>query len=122
LAMLIYLLRYGVIERGSTVFWDEPEANLNPAAVRLLAEVLFLLTGLGVQVILATHSLFLVREMDILRLANKEADHPKPRYFGLGLHRGQVTVSQGNDLTDIDPLILLDESLRQSDRYMEASQ
>ncbi|MCK9215524.1 MAG: AAA family ATPase, partial [Rhodoferax sp.] len=54
LAMLIYLLRYGVIDRGSTLFWDEPESNLNPAAIKLLAEALFVLTGLGVQVILAT--------------------------------------------------------------------
>jgi hypothetical protein len=30
LAMLIFLLRYGVLERGSTLFWDEPEANLEP--------------------------------------------------------------------------------------------
>ena len=34
LALLIYLLRYGVIERNTTVFWDEPEANLNPAALQ----------------------------------------------------------------------------------------
>ena len=55
LAMLIYLLRHGVIVRGSTVFWDEPEANLNPAAIRLLAEALYALTGLGVQVLSLIH-------------------------------------------------------------------
>jgi len=122
LAMLIYLLRYGVIERGSTLFWDEPEANLNPAALKLLAEALFVLTGLGVQVILATHSLFLLREFEILQLANADPDRPLPRYFGLGLQRGQSVVSQGNDITGIDPLVLLDENLHQSDRYMEACQ
>jgi hypothetical protein len=122
LAMLIYLLRYGVIERGSTLFWDEPEANLNPAAIKLLAEALFLLTGLGVQVILATHSLFLLREFEILQVASQQPDRPLPCYFGLGLQRGQSVVSQGNDITSIDPLVLLDENLLQSDRYMEVSQ
>ncbi|MFZ4623708.1 MAG: AAA family ATPase [Rhodoferax sp.] len=123
LAMLIYLLRYGVIERGSTLFWDEPEANLNPAAIKLLAEALFVLSGLGVQVILATHSLFLLREFEILQLAtNPQPSHSSPRYFGLGLQRGQSVVSQGDDITHIDPLMLLDENLHQSDRYMEASQ
>ena len=122
LAMLIYLLRYGVIERGSTLFWDEPEANLNPAAIKLLAEALFALTALGVQVILATHSLFLLREFEILQTANQFAGRPVPRYFGLGLQRGQSVVSQGNDITSIDPLVLLDENLPQSDRYMEAIQ
>lgn len=122
LAMLIYLLRYGVIERGSTVFWDEPEANLNPAAIRLLAEALFVLAGLGVQVILATHSLFLLREFEILQMGKGEASQPGVRYFGLGLQRTQVVVSQGDDITAIDPLVLLDESLRQSDRYLEAGE
>lgn len=122
LAMLIYMLRYGVIERGSTLFWDEPEANLNPAAIKLLAEALFVLSGLGVQVILATHSLFLLREFEILQMASKQPDRLLPRYFGLGLQRGQSVVSQGNDIASIDPLVLLDENLHQSDRYMEASQ
>ncbi|MBK7001842.1 MAG: AAA family ATPase [Rhodoferax sp.] len=122
LAMLIYLLRYGVIERGSTLFWDEPEANLNPAAIKLLAEALFVLTGLGVQVILATHSLFLLREFEILQLVDKGTERPSPRYFGLGVQRRQSVVSQGNDITSIDPLLLLDENLHQSDRFMEASQ
>lgn len=120
LAMLIYLLRYGVIEIGSTLFWDEPEANLNPAAVKLLAEALYVLTGLGVQVILATHSLFLLREFEILQTKSGKKGHPPTRYFGLGLVRGQVAVSQGDDITDIEPLVALDEALQQSDRYMEA--
>ena len=121
LAMLMYLLRYGVIEQGSTVFWDEPEANLNPAAIRLLAEALFMLTGLGVQVILATHSLFLLREFEILSMRTPPPGQAKPRYFGMGFQRGQAVVSQGDDITDIDPLVLLDENLLQSDRYLEAS-
>lgn len=120
LAMLMYLLRYGVIERGSTVFWDEPEANLNPAAVKLLAEALFVLAGQGVQVILATHSLFLLREFEILQLKSNAPNQPDPKYFGLGVERGQVVVSQGVDIAAIEPLVLLDENLQQSDRYFEA--
>jgi len=122
LAMLIYLLRYGVIERGSTMFWDEPEANLNPAAIKLLAEALFFLTGLGVQVILATHSLFLLREFEILRMSKGDVNHPGVRYFGLGLQRTQAVVSQCDDIAAIDSLVLLDENILQSDRYLEAGE
>jgi hypothetical protein len=121
LALLIYLLRYGVIERGSTLFWDEPEANLNPAAMRLLAEALHGLAGLGVQMVLATHSLFLLREIEILQLREQAAQRVPVRYFGLGLTRGGVTLTQGDDVVDIDPMVLLDENLQQSDRYMEAA-
>jgi ABC-type transport system involved in cytochrome c biogenesis ATPase subunit len=122
LAMLIYLLRFGVIERGSTLFWDEPEANLNPAAIKLLAEALFVLAGLGVQVILATHSLFLLREFEILQMGRRDANQAGVRYFGLGLQRTQAVVSQGDDITAIDPLVLLDENLLQSDRYLAAGE
>ncbi|MBU0673022.1 MAG: AAA family ATPase [Proteobacteria bacterium] len=122
LALIIYLLRYGVIERGSTLFWDEPESNLNPAAIRLLAEALFVLSGLGVQVIVATHSLFLLREFEILHLKAKSVDKPKPRYLGLSFKRGQVMVSQGNDIADLDSLVLLDENILQGDRFQEVGQ
>lgn len=125
LAMLIYLLRYGVVERGSTLFWDEPESNLNPAALKLLAEGLYALANSGVQVVVATHSLFLLREFEILQMASahRKKNRIANRYFGLGRQKkdGPVVVTQGSDVEDIDPLVLLDENLLQSDRYMEAN-
>ena len=125
LAMLIYLLRYGVVEQGSTLFWDEPESNLNPAALKLLAEALYVLAGAGVQVVVATHSLFLLREFEILQMGavQRNASPVPSRYFGLGRKTkdGLVSVTQGTDIADIEPLVLLDESLQQSDRYMEVS-
>lgn len=121
LALLIYMLRTGLVEIGSTVFWDEPEANLNPAAIRLLAQALHVIAGMGAQVILATHSLFLLREFEILQLANKSAGAVAIRYFGLGATKAGVKVTQGDDVAAIDPLVLLDESLGQSGRYNEVA-
>lgn len=121
LALLIYMLRTGLLEVGITLFWDEPEANLNPAAIRLLAEALYVVAGRGVQVILATHSLFLLREFEILHLAEKSADSPPVRYFGLGASKSGVKVTQGDDVAAVDPLVLLDESLDQSARYNEVA-
>jgi ABC-type lipoprotein export system ATPase subunit len=118
LAMLVYLVHYRLIEKGSTVFWDEPEANLNPAAIRLLAEALYTLAMEGVQVIVATHSLFLLREFEILARREKQPALNR-RYFALGLSKRGVTVSVGEDIAAVDPLIVLDEDLAQSDRYME---
>lgn len=119
LALLIYLVRHRVIEAGGAVFWDEPEANLNPAAVRLIAAALYALAQGGAQVILATHSLFLLREFEVL--AAEQPMQAPPRYFALGLTKKGVTVSASDDLAEIDPLVLLDEDLAQSDRFVEAS-
>ena len=121
LAMLIYLLRYMLIEDGSTLFWDEPETNLNPAAARFLAEALYMLAGQGVQVIVATHSLFLLREFEVLS-RNEKLPKAATRFFALGLTNQGVSVSAGNTLEDCDPLVLLDEDLAQSDRFMETLQ
>lgn len=118
LALLVYLVRHRVIEAGGALFWDEPEANLNPAAVRLVAAALHALAQGGAQVILATHSLFLLREFEVL-----EAQQPTavpPRYFALGLGKKGVTVSASDDLAAIDPLVLLDEDLAQTDRFIGA--
>lgn len=117
LALLIYLVRYGLIEQGSTLFWDEPEANLNPAATRLLAEALHSLAGQGVQIIVATHSLFLLREFEILQRAPDSPSVPM-KFFALGMSKKGVTVSSSDDIAAIDPLVLLDEDLAQSNRFM----
>lgn len=120
LSMLVYLLRNGLIEPGSTLFWDEPEANLNPASLKLLIHALHHLSGLGVQVVVATHSLYLLREVEILQTNPASRVSQAPKYFGLGVKRGSVSVTQGHEVADIDPLVMLDENLTQSDRYLEA--
>ena len=119
LALLIYLVRHRIIEAGGALFWDEPEANLNPAAVRLIAAALYALAQGGTQVILATHYLFLLREFEVL--AAQQPMQVPPRYFALGFGKKGVTVSTSTDLAAVDPLVLLDEDLAQSDRFVETS-
>ncbi len=120
LATLLYLIRHGAISgEGETLFWDEPEANLNPTYIRWAARALVWLARAGVQVIVATHSLFLLREFEVLC---HEPDHRTlpQRYFALSLGQDGVVVSQGDAIEDVDPLPLLDEELAQSDRFMQA--
>ncbi len=65
LGLLWLLVRNGTLGEGAILFWDEPEANLNP---RMLGEVVAALLALqeaGVQVFLATHSYVLLKEFDL---------------------------------------------------------
>jgi energy-coupling factor transporter ATP-binding protein EcfA2 len=122
LAMLIFLLRYGVLERGSTLFWDEPEANLNPAATKLLAAALYALAGDGVQVIVATHSLFLLREFEILQMQSSrdQACRAQPILcIGAAARAARSCESECRHCRHTTAG-LLDENLLQSDRYMES--
>ena len=117
LATVVQLLNNGSLQAGGTLFWDEPEADMNPKLIRLIAEALFHLCRSEIQVILATHSLFLLRELEILS-GSREFNNIDQCCFALKPTAGGVTVSQGKSIDDIDPIILLDESLEQSDRFL----
>lgn len=116
LGMLAYLLINGALRNRGTLFWDEPETNLNPKLMVVTARALFGLAQQGYQVVLATHSLFLLRELEILQAQTKSA--VPARYIGLSLNDEDVRVEQANDVTQIQTLVLLDEELHQTDRYL----
>ncbi|OQA08160.1 MAG: hypothetical protein BWY66_01113 [bacterium ADurb.Bin374] len=118
LGMIALLIRSGGIAAGKTLFWDEPEANLNPRLISLLAKALIVLARNGVQLFLATHSLFLTRELVIQESAWKNGG-AAPRYFALARKGDGVVVSQGDSIDDIEPLALLDADLEQSGRYLD---
>jgi len=120
LGTLYYLLRNGSLTTNSILFWDEPEANLNPKLIRLVASTILHLCNSGIQVFVATHSLFFMRELEIIS-ANKPFKDVKQRYFALEPTAKGVNVSQGNCVEDVEPLMLLDEELQQSDRFISGA-
>jgi ABC-type transport system involved in cytochrome c biogenesis ATPase subunit len=118
LAMLAQLIATGILLDQGYLFWDEPEANLNPKLIKLIAKVILHLCNSGIQVFIASHSLFLLRELEILS-EYQEFTKIKQRYFALRIEDDGVKVEQGDEVTDLQTLILLDEELSQSDRFMK---
>ncbi|MDO4697317.1 MAG: AAA family ATPase [Pasteurellaceae bacterium] len=116
LAMLARLIATGSLLGKGTLFWDEPEANLNPKLIKTVAKIIMQLCQSGIQVFIATHSLFLLRELEIL--SKKEFEMLNTRYLGLKEGESGISVEQGDEIYDIETLTLLDESLLQSDRYI----
>jgi hypothetical protein len=126
LAQVMILLQNGSITPGMTLYWDEPETNLNPKLLRLVAEVLVDLAVAGVQIFVATHSFFLMKEVDLLLLRKREELGIVPpedgspdklgRFFAFRLEDGAVAVERGHTLTDIDTIASLDAELDQEDR------
>ena len=117
IAMLARLIATGSLLDKDCLFWDEPESNLNPRLIREVAKAILRICKAGVQVFVATHSLFLLRELEIL--LEHEFKGIDQRYFALRRRDDGVEVSQANKAGDLDPLILLDEELLQSDRFVE---
>ena len=114
LGTIFHLLANGTIEKGSVVFWDEPEANLNPKFIKYVAKLLLELERAGIQIFIATHSLFLINEIEILREKENEI-----KYFSFGFDKNQeLRVSESSHLEELKDLVLLDEEIDQGDRFM----
>jgi predicted ATPase len=71
IALLWQLIKNGTLEKGSVLFWDEPEANINPIHIPVLAELLIMLESEGVQIFISTHDYFLAKYIEVKR--NKES-------------------------------------------------
>lgn len=121
LAMLARLISTGVLHQQGYLFWDEPETNLNPKLIKTIAGSIASLAAEGIQVFIATHSLFLLRELEMLSDKKKYAGLAS-RYFSLKNDAGTVGLEQGDRIDDLQTITSLDEELMQSDRFLEAEQ
>lgn len=65
LALIWLLIQNGTLLSGSILFWDEPEANLNPSLMGEVVQVILELQRLGVQIFLSTHNYVLLKEFDL---------------------------------------------------------
>lgn len=119
LATLARLIANGSLSEGGSLFWDEPDANLNPKLVKTIARTILAISQAGVQVLIATHSLFLLRELYILQ--QTEYSQLETRHFGLHDSKNGVSVRQGVTVDDIGEIAMLDEELMQSNRYLSIS-
>lgn len=120
LAMIVRLIASGVLLEGGYLFWDEPEANLNPSSQKAVAHALRHLAEQGSQIFVATHSMFLLRELQM------SAENSDTRYIGLERRRSgaegeavaEVTAQSSEDVDDIDFIAALEAEAEQSDRYL----
>ena len=104
LALLWLLIQNGTLIDGSVLFWDEPEANINPNRVRTLVEVLLELARGGVQIMLATHDYVLLKELD---LQTKEED--EVRFHSLYRDgKGKLQQASTDDFLAIHPNAISD--------------
>lgn len=77
-ASLERLLLNGSLAEGGFLFWDEPEANLNPQLTVVIADVLGALASMGVQVFITTHDFLLARRLSV---KSESPTEPATRFF-----------------------------------------
>ena len=118
LGLLWLLIQNGTLEVSSILFWDEPEANINPGLVGTLMDVLLKLQRRSVQVFIATHSYVVSKELD---LRSKAGDN----ILFHSLHReagnGDIVCSTTPRFQDVHPNLIGDAFTGLYDREVRRS-
>lgn len=117
LAMLARLISTGVLLDKGYLFWDEPETNLNPKLIKVVARSILTLCQQGIQVFIATHSYFLLKELDLL--SRQEGVPQRLLSLVAADDGGAVTLQQADRLLDLETVVALDEELAQYDRELQ---
>lgn len=109
LGILQLLLENQQLKPGitGTLFWDEPETNMNPKLMRLLVEVLLELARNGQQIVLATHDYVLLKWFDLLMDKGK-SDHVRFHALFKDPADGEIKLDSTDDYLAITPNAIAD--------------
>jgi ABC-type hemin transport system ATPase subunit len=110
-ALLSHLISNASIKRGSVLFWDEPESNLNPRLISQLPGILLALAQAGVQLFVATHDYLLAQKLSLLFEYQEAPQEVEARFFAL--YRDSplepVQLEVGDTLAQIRHNVILEE-------------
>ena len=118
LGLLWLLIQNGTLLNGSVLFWDEPEANLNPKLFGTAMNVLLELQRNGVQVFLATHDYVILEELD---LRKQEEDEVAFHSLYRAEKTGEIACNTSPNYLGIHPNAIADAFTDLYDREIERS-
>lgn len=121
LAMIAYLIINGSLTQNAFMFWDEPEANMNPKLAALAVEIIIGLANQGVQAFLATHDYILASELSLAVETGTAAPGVAAFHaLGRGGEKQGVTVERGDLFTDLQNNAILESFAALHDRERQA--
>lgn len=110
LASIMYLILNGELSKNSVLFWDEPESNLNPALIKVVANFIKLLAEQGVQVFIATHDYLLTHLLSLHAEYRQIENAPEMKFFCLSKNSDSaVEIEEGETLIQINNNPILEE-------------
>ena len=103
LSVIWRLIESGTLSKGATLFWDEPEANINPQNIAMLTETLFALQKSGIQIFIATHNYVLAKYLEL-----KKADHNQLRFHSFYKTKNTIAVESKDAFKDLEQNAITD--------------
>nr|MCU0346321.1 ATP-binding protein [Saprospiraceae bacterium] len=89
------------------LFWDEPEANLNPKYILVVSKFLQTLAKAGCQIFVATHDYLLPYDLSLSKeYQDVEGGAPDMKFFSLYKGENGTAVEEGATMPDLnhDPI------------------
>lgn len=109
LASIMYLILNGELSKNSVLFWDEPEANLNPALIKVIADFIILLADKGIQIFIASHDYLLTHLLSLHAEYREFSNAPDMKFFSLTKEENSMTIEEGKTLVALNNNPILDE-------------
>jgi AAA15 family ATPase/GTPase len=116
IGILTTLIRNRQLNANSVLFLDEPETTLHPEATRELVEMLMLMAKAGIQIFVATHNYFVLKQMHL----SARRDDVATNCYSLTREKGRSVEFTVHDLKEEFPENpISDEAIRMSDEEVK---
>jgi len=112
IGILTTLIRNRQLNSNSILFLDEPETALHPEAARELVEMLLLMAKSGIQIFIATHNYFVLKQFHLSAMR----DNVKAHCYALNREKGKsVKCVQFNLEKDFPDNEITEEAIKMAD-------
>jgi len=116
IGILTTLIRNRQLNANSILFIDEPETTLHPEATRELVEMLMLMAKAGIQIFVATHNYFVLKQMHL----SARRDDVQTNCYSLNREKGKsVTYSIYDLKRDFPENPISNEAIKMSDQEVK---
>ncbi len=110
ISTLLHLISTGTLTKGSVLFWDEPETNMNPRMIKPLAEALLQIAKAGVQVFVTTHDYFLQQYLNLAAVhPKKNPDDLDIRFISLYRENGVIRCESESRVSYLEHNTIMEE-------------
>lgn len=117
IGILTTLITNRQLGKGTVLFMDEPETALHPDAIRKMVEMLVAISKAGVQIFIASHSYFVIKQLAIYA----KRDKLNIKCWNLEKEIGKPLTNSFHDLIDgvLPSNSIVDESLKMYDQEID---
>ena len=109
IGQLIPLIQNGWLTKNTILFWDEPEVNLNPRYIKIVAKFLQTLAKIGVQIFVATHDYLLAHLLSLDAEYQEETTAPPMKFFSFYKTQEGTEIEAAATIAGLQHNALLDE-------------